>query len=42
VSALLRSFTMLMDMTKRMALFGSERSGQAFVEFVRQQLDVFD
>ncbi len=30
-----------MDMTKRMALFGSERSGKAFVEFVQQQLDVF-
>jgi hypothetical protein len=30
-----------MDMTKRMALFGSERSGQEFVEFVQQQLDVF-
>ena len=29
------------DMTKRMALFGSERSGKAFVEFVRQQLEVF-
>jgi hypothetical protein len=31
-----------MDLTKRMALFGSERSGQAFVEFFQQQLDVFD
>jgi hypothetical protein len=31
-----------MEMTKRMGLFGSERSGQAFVEFVQQQLDVFD
>jgi hypothetical protein len=31
-----------MDMTKRMALFGNERSGQAFVEFFQQQLDVFD
>ena len=30
-----------MDLTKRMALFGSERSGQAFVEFFQQQLDVF-
>ena len=30
-----------MDMTKRMGLFGSERSGQAFVEFFQQQLDVF-
>jgi hypothetical protein len=29
------------DMTKRMGLFGSERSGQAFAEFVQQQLDVF-
>jgi len=31
-----------MDMTKRMGLFGSERSGQAFVDFVRQQMSVFD
>jgi hypothetical protein len=31
-----------MEMTKRMALFGSERAAQAFVEFVQQQLDVFD
>jgi len=30
-----------MDMTKRMALFGNERTGKAFVEFVQQQLDVF-
>src|SRR5262245_18457928 len=31
-----------MDMTKRMGLFGSERSGQAFMDFFRQQLGVFD
>jgi hypothetical protein len=31
-----------MDMTKRMGLFGSERSGQAFVDFFRQGLGVFD
>jgi hypothetical protein len=31
-----------MEMTKRMGLFGGERSGEAFVEFVQQQLDVFD
>jgi hypothetical protein len=31
-----------MDMTKRMGLFGSERSGQAFVDFFRQHLGVFD
>ena len=30
-----------MDMTKRMGLFGSERSAKAFVEFFQQQLDVF-
>jgi hypothetical protein len=30
------------DMTKRMSLVASERSGKAFVEFVQQQLDVFD
>jgi hypothetical protein len=29
-----------MDMTKRMELFGSERSGQTFVEFFQQKLDV--
>jgi hypothetical protein len=29
------------EMTKRMALFGSERAGKAFVEFVQRQLDVF-
>src|SRR5262249_60843212 len=28
-----------MDMTKRMALFGNERSGKAFVEFVQQHHD---
>jgi hypothetical protein len=31
-----------MDRTKNMVLFGSERSGQALVEFFRQHLDVFD
>ena len=31
-----------MDMTKRMGLFGSEHSAQAFVDFFQQQLGVFD
>jgi hypothetical protein len=31
-----------MEMTKRMGLFGSERSGQAFVAFIQNHLRVFD
>ncbi len=30
------------DMTKRIGLFGSDRSRQAFVEFLQQHLGVFD
>jgi hypothetical protein len=30
-----------LDMTRRTALFGSERAGKAFVAFVQQHLDVF-
>jgi hypothetical protein len=31
-----------LEMTKRMGLFGCERAGQAFVDFFRRQLGVFD